>query len=289
MPEMSQKTWWIVVAILALICVFLGVELLQRGTAIDGLNTQNAALSVEKDQLILDLEKMRFAYDTLETENGMMLAELAAQQDRIDGLLTQVKNGRWELSKAQKEAETLRAIMKGYIATIDSLNQLNLALLDENLAMKEQVEAVAEENAALVQKQENMEEMLEAGRSLQAAEITAVGLRMLSSGRQRDTDRADRTEMIRVCFTLLENRIAPVGKTELVLRLTTESGTLVLGDGTSHGASDGASASRVIDYARERLEACIFCSPSEPLDAGIYSVEVLQDGLVIGSTTLELR
>jgi len=48
MPEMSQKTWWIVVAILALICVFLGVELLQRGTAIDGLNTQNAALSVER-------------------------------------------------------------------------------------------------------------------------------------------------------------------------------------------------------------------------------------------------
>jgi hypothetical protein len=112
---------------------------------------------------------------------------------------------------------------------------------------------------------------------------------MLSSGRQRDTDRADRTEMIRVCFTLLENRIAPVGKTELVLRLTTQSGALVLDDGTSHGASDGASASRVIDYARERLEACIFCSPSEPLDAGIYSVEVLQDGLVIGSTTLELR
>ena len=40
--------------------------------------------------------------------------------------------------------------MKGYIATIDSVNQLNLALLDENLAMKEQIEAVSEENADLV-------------------------------------------------------------------------------------------------------------------------------------------
>ena len=139
MPEMSQKTWLIVVATLALAVGYLGFQLSARNTAIRALNSDKAGLTLEKDQLILDLEKMRFSYDTLETENSMMVAELAAQQERIDGLLTKVKNGYWEVAKLKKEAETLRSIMKGYIGTIDSLNQMNLALLDENLAMKEQM------------------------------------------------------------------------------------------------------------------------------------------------------
>ena len=107
--------------------------------------------------------------------------------------------------------------MKGYIGTIDSLNQLNVALLDENLAMKAQMEAVSQENADLVERQENMEEMLEAGQTLQVSDLNPVGVRVLSSGRQRDTDRAMRSTMLKVCFTILENRIAQVGNKVLHL------------------------------------------------------------------------
>jgi len=285
MPEMPQKTWWIVVAGLVLVCGYMGFELSQRSQTIDALHSDNAGLTMEKDQLILDLEKMRFAYDTLETENALMVAELAAQQERVESLLKRVRNGQWELSKAQKEAETLRAIMKGYIVTIDSLNQLNLALLDENLAMKEQVEAVAEENAALVERQENMEEMLEAGRTLQVADIVPTGVRILSSGRQRDTDRADRSDMLRVCFTSLENRIAETGKTTFRLRILSSDGTVLPGE-----EGDGTwSASRTLDYARERIEACIFYTPTSPLPTGTYAVQILHGDTVIGEQALDLR
>ena len=87
----------------------MGYQVADQNNVIGGLHSDNAELSLAKDQLVLDLEKMRFSYDTLETENSMMLAELAAQQERIDGLLTKVKNGYWEVARAKKEAETLRA------------------------------------------------------------------------------------------------------------------------------------------------------------------------------------
>ena len=290
MPEMSQKTWWAVVAALALTVAYLGYQLSAKNNTIGLLNSDNAGLTLEKDQLILDLEKMRFSYDTLETENSMMVAELAAQQDRIDGLLTKVKNGYWEVAKLKKEAETLRSIMKGYIGTIDSLNQLNVALLDENLAMKEQMEAVSKENADLVERQENMEDMLEAGQTLQTSALQPSGVRMLSSGRQRDTDRADRSDMLRVCFTILENRIAPVGDKTLHLKITdSEGNVLPNGDGKTE-----FSASRTIDYARERLDACIFYDhPDEGAEEiyspGTYLVEILEGTTVIGSTEFSLR
>ena len=290
MPEMSQKTWMLVVATLILVVGYLGFQLSDRNNTIGLLNDDNAGLALEKDQLILDLEKMRFSYDTLETENTLMLAELAAQQERIDGLLTKVKNGYWEVAKLKKEAETLRTIMNGYIGTIDSLNQLNVALLDENLAMKEQMEAVSQENAALVERQENMEEMLEAGQTLQVSELQPVGVRILSTGRQRDTDRASRSSMIKVCFTILENRIAPVGAKTLLLRITDSNG-LVL---PNEDGETSFSASRTIDYARERLDACIFYSPTSqdvasPFAPGDYMVEILEGSTVIGSGDFVLR
>ena len=290
MPEMSQKTWWAVVAVLALIVAYLGYQLSAKNNTIGLLNSDNAGLTLEKDQLILDLEKMRFSYDTLETENSMMVAELAAQQDRIDGLLTKVKNGYWEVAKLKKEAETLRSIMKGYIGTIDSLNQLNVALLDENLAMKEQMEAVSKENADLVERQENMEDMLEAGQTLQTSALQPSGVRMLSSGRQRDTDRADRSDMLRVCFTILENRIAPVGDKTLQLKITDSSGNVL----PNEDGNTEFSASRTIDYARERLDACIFYDhPDEGAEEiyrpGTYLVEILEGTTVIGSTEFSLR
>lgn len=290
MPEMSQKTWWAVVAALALTVAYLGYQLSAKNNTIGLLNSDNAGLTLEKDQLILDLEKMRFSYDTLETENSMMVAELAAQQDRIDGLLTKVKNGYWEVAKLKKEAETLRSIMKGYIGTIDSLNQLNVALLDENLAMKEQMEAVSKENADLVERQENMEDMLEAGQTLQTSALQPSGVRMLSSGRQRDTDRADRSDMLRVCFTILENRIAPVGDKTLHLKITDSSGNVL----PNEDGNTEFSASRTIDYARERLDACIFYDhPDEGAEEiyrpGTYLVEILEGTTVIGSTEFSLR
>ena len=290
MPEMSQKTWWAVVAALALTVAYLGYQLSAKNNTIGLLNSDNAGLTLEKDQLILDLEKMRFSYDTLETENSMMVAELAAQQDRIDGLLTKVKNGYWEVAKLKKEAETLRSIMKGYIGTIDSLNQLNVALLDENLAMKEQMEAVSKENADLVERQENMEDMLEAGQTLQTSALQPSGVRMLSSGRQRDTDRADRSDMLRVCFTILENRIAPVGDKTLHLKITDSEGNVL----PNEDGNAEFSASRTIDYARERLDACIFYDhPDEGAEEiyrpGAYLVEILEGTTVIGSTEFSLR
>ena len=115
-----------------------------------------------------------------------MLAEIADQRGQIDRLMTRVKNGNWELGKVKKEAETLRSIMKGYVATIDSLNQLNLALIDENDQMRARVEAIQERNANLVERQ-NMEEMIVAGQTLQAAEalLRASGsFPMVGSGKR---------------------------------------------------------------------------------------------------------
>ena len=285
--NLSSKQSFIAIVVLAVICLFLGIQLFVGGEKFKDLSGDYGRLEMDKEQVVFDLEKMRFSYDTLNVENSMMLAEISAQRDKIDGLITSVKNGNWELGKAKKEAATLRVIMKGYIVTIDSINQLNQALTEENTAMRDRVKEVQGINEKLEERQENMEEIIEAGRLLQCTEINVVGIRVLSSGRQRETTRADRVEMIKVCFTLLENKISEPGNKVLNLRITDLEGTVLLSN------DDGPySATRNIDYSNDRLDACVFYSvniETSALISGEYTVEILEQETPIGSSILILR
>lgn len=286
----SRRIPILISAVLAFLCLFLGLQLYQKSETIVAVESENANLTLERDQVLLDLEKLRFSYDTLSTENALMLAEIADQRGQIDRLMTRVKNGNWELGKIKKEAETLRAIMKGYVATIDSLNQLNLALIDENDQMRARVEAIQERNADLVERQQNMEEMIVAGQTLQAAEVSVEGLRMMTNGRQRSTTRAARTDMIRVCFTLLENRIAVAGPKTLHLQVINEQNQVLLGEQSeaSNAAGSAISATRVIDYANERIDACIFYIPPSEMPTGAYVIRILENNEPIGRAQLVL-
>ena len=285
--NLTSKQSLIAIVVLGVICIFLGAQLFLGNKNYDELTNEYGQLEIDKEQVVFDLEKMRFSYDTLQTENSMIIAEIAAQRDRVDGLLTKVKNGNWALGRAKKEAETLKTIMKGYIATIDSVNQLNNALTEENSAMRDRVEEVQDRNSLLEERQENMSEIIEAGRVLQCADIDAMGVRILSSGRQRETSRADRMDMIKVCFTLLENRISEPESKLLHLKITgPNEKVLRSGDG------DAYSASRNIDYANERLDACVFYTnegEGSSLEPGTYLVEILEGDVVIGSSTIDMR
>lgn len=285
--NLSSKQSLIAIVILAVICLFLGIQLFVGGEKFKDLSGDYSRLEMDKEQVVFDLEKLRFSYDTLNIENSMMLAEISAQRDKIDGLITSVKNGNWELGKAKKEAATLRVIMKGYIVTIDSINQLNQALTEENTAMRDRVKEVQVINEKLEERQENMEEIIEVGRVLQCTEINVVGIRVTQTGRQRETARADRVEMIKVCFTLLENKIAEPGNKVLNLRVTDLEGNVLLPNNDG-----GYSATRNIDYSNDRLDACVFYSvdiETNALISGEYTIEILEQEVVIGSSILNLR
>ena len=285
--NLSSKQSLIAIVVLAVICLFLGIQLFVGGEKFKDLSGDYSRLEMDKEQVVFDLEKLRFSYDTLNIENSMMLAEISAQRDKIDGLITSVKNGNWELGKAKKEAATLRVIMKGYIVTVDSINQLNQALTEENTAMRDRVKEVQVINEKLEERQENMEEIIEVGRVLQCTEINVVGIRVTQTGRQRETARADRVEMIKVCFTLLENKIAEPGNKVINLRVTDLEGNVLLPNNDG-----GYSATRNIDYSNDRLDACVFYSvdiETNALISGEYTIEILEQEAVIGSSILNLR
>ena len=289
-------------ALLALVVLLLisNVALLYLYTQEKGQKEQSVAqvaqVSSEKENVTKLLEDMLAQYDTLNTTNEQLTTEMEAQKQQIADLMEKVKNGNYSLSKAKKEAETLRKIMKGYVVTIDSLRQVNQELLAENTETKQQLGEVTGQKQALEAKSQEQEAAIARGSVLHTTALDARAVFLRNSGKQVDTERANRAEMVKCCFTLGENRMTNAGNKMLYLRVISPDGqVLAAGDSNNrfkfNGVEGEYSVKREVNYQNQPVDVCMFWSKAEgqTMSTGQYIVEIYEAGASVGKTTFDLK
>lgn len=294
---MNNKGYIAIIVALLLTCAFLAYNLSERSGEVTEKTEEVESLEIDRRELELDLQKMRFSYDTLRTENTVLMAEMADQRSQIDELLNKVKDRNYSINKLQKETGTLREIMKGYVYTIDSLNTLNQALMAENSEMKNQVDLVTSENRELQERQQNMEGLIATGQVLQTTELSATAIKLRNNGKQVDIRRAGRADMIKSCFTILENRIAKPGDRELYMRIVGPDGnTLPSKDGVvvKNFGEEGElnySVMRNVEYNNAEMEVCIFYTIPDGFDLskGDYKLFIYEGEVRIGVIDMALK
>ncbi|MBK9195753.1 MAG: hypothetical protein KA230_00565 [Flavobacteriales bacterium] len=287
-------------ALLALVVLLIVSNLatlyfLNKGSnTVEQQQEQIASISDDKDNVTKLLEDMLVQYDTLSTENEQLTAEMAAQKQQIEDLMTKVKNGNYSLSKAKKEAETLRKIMKGYVVTIDSLNQANLALQADKANLTNELGVVSGEKAALEEKSRSQEEIISRGAVLHTTAISAGALFLRDSGKQVDTERAKRAEMVKCCFTLGVNTVTSAGAKTLYMRIISPDGSVLpASDGNNrfqfNGVEGEYSAKREMDYANAPVDVCVFWTATGEMKSGHYNVEIYENKALVSKTGFDLK
>lgn len=249
-----------------------------------------------------NLTKMLAEYDSLEVSNDEMQDSINAQKQKISDLLTEVeqmknqKKKDWgKIYKLKKETETLREIMKGYIHTIDSLNTLNIELKHTINEKDNQITKVTKENEQLENKYNESQETIKLGKVLQASNITAVAIKVKSSGKQTETTRASRATMIKSCFTILENKIADAGNKTIQMRIISPAGKELTNSAPvqfeqANGTTGIASVQRQVNYQNQNVDLCVYFDLEEQvIPEGTYIVEIYSEGYLIGKTTFALK
>lgn len=293
---MNNKVSLGIIIILGLLCAFLGYKVSQKTDIIADRDTQVEEISEDRGRIELELEKMKFSYDTLRTDNEMLSQELLAQREQVESLLKKVKNKDYDLYKIKKEAETLRGIMKGYVYTIDSLNTLSIEQRAQISGLKTDLGRVQDQKNKLKDQYSELEGKLEKGAVLQAAGVSSTAIRLKNSGKQTDTDRASKAEMIKTCFTLIKNPLSPAGDKNLYLRIVAPNGSVlpsVSGEAsrTFEGALANYSIRRVVNYNNEETDVCVFYTVINPdaMAKGDYTIYIYEQEHKIGQTSLSLR
>ena len=268
--------------------------LMQRGEEVEQTQQQVATLTTQKEDVTLMLENMLSSYDTLKTENDQLTSEMELQKQQIEELMTKVKRGGYDLAKAKKEAETLRSIMKNYVHQIDSLNQANQALTVQNVGLTQELGVVTGQKDALTTEKEALQGRIAKGAVLHTTAILAGGLFMRSNGKQVDTDRAKKAEMVKCCFTLGVNNVTDPGDKTLYMRVISPDGKVLLaGDGNNRFSFNGVegeySAKREVNYQNQAVDVCIFWTGGEELRTGQYIVEVYESGALVSTVKFDLK
>ncbi|MCA1762399.1 MAG: coiled-coil domain-containing protein [Cryomorphaceae bacterium] len=296
----SKKKYLIIIVILAILTITLGVMQFLNTTEIQEKEETVSALEFEQLQLQNDLQDMLIQYDTLTVKNDRLNAEIIGQQEQIKEMLKEIakhKDDAYIIAKLKKEAATLRDIMKGYLATIDSLNTLNIDLQKDNQFLVEELSETKTRAQELETSKKSLEDIVATGSVLQANNMSAIGLRVRNNGKQVEVNRARRTELIRSCTQIGENRITEAGKKTIYLRIISPDGVVLEGsDGDDNkfdfeGVSGKYSVKRSIDYKNEPMELCIFYSMDEDFElaSGKYIVEMYESGMKIGTTSFDLK
>ncbi|MFZ1692012.1 MAG: hypothetical protein WAT74_02345 [Flavobacteriales bacterium] len=268
--------------------------LMDRGKQVEVGEQKVAALETRNEDVLGMLERTLNSYDSLSTENDTLQHELEFQKQQVQELMAKVKSGNYSLAKAKKEAETLRAIMKNYIVQIDSLNRANQELTAQKQQLTQELGEEKAQKQALATEKAALEGKVAKGAVLHTTTISAGALFVRNSGKQVDTDRAKKAEMIKCCFTLGENKVSEAGDKTLYMRVISPDGkVLPTSDGNNrfkfNGVEGEYSAKRDVNYQNQPLDACVFWTGGEELRTGQYIVEIYEAGSLVSKANFNLK
>ena len=285
-------------AIIILLFCFCGYLIWQNLELQKLLEAEGVALTEvtsERDKVQGELEEMLAQYKEMEANNEELSEELAAEKIKIEELLKKAKGKDWSIYKLRKETKTLRTIMKGYVVQIDSLNQINGRLRDENQVVKTELSSEKNKTKDLSEKNEDLSDLVTVASYLKTSALKSYGVKVKSNNTGKPSDRAKKVGKLRTQFTVLKNSITIPGKKWVYVRILTPDGK-VLSEKTDdsnkfdfNGVRGLYSSKKQIDYKNKQQTLTIDWKKIGDFPVGEYNVEVYADGVDIGKTKFSLK
>ncbi len=273
-----------VVAVLVLGVAYLGYSLSQEKQA----NKDMQELAVlEKQEMENEYQQFADQYSEMKTRinNDSIVAQLTREQERTKQLLEELKKTKAddaaEITRLKKELATVRAVLRSYVLQIDSLNQLNAELMDENNQIRSELEFTNQQNQALASSNMSLSEKVAIASQLNATNITLTPL----NKRGKDNKHMKKARTLMVSFNISRNVTAANGTRDIFVRITTPMGETLNGGGT-FGYEDkqlAYSMKKSVDYSGEETPLSLMWPVNETLTGGSYNVSIFADGNMIGS------
>ena len=291
----TNKLLALIILLLLCFCGFLIWQNLELQKNLEDEGIVNVEVTTQRDQVKGELEEMLEKYQEMETSNEGLSAELLEEREKIEALLKKVKEKDWSIYQLKKETASLRTIMKGFVVQIDSLNQINGRLTEENQVVKNKLTSEKDRTKDLTQINKGLKDQVTIASHLKTTALKAYGVKVKSNNTGKESDRAKKIEKIRTDFSILKNDITKPGKKWIFIRILTPDGK-VLSENTDdsnkfdfNGVRGFFSSKKQIDYKNQQQQVRIDWIKTTDFPVGEYNVEIYADGVDIGKTKFSLK
>jgi hypothetical protein len=243
--------------------------------------------------LLIEHSRIKSEYgqlaDSLVLKDSLILANATE--------ITELLNYKWEYFQVKKKLDRLRDVAQVYVRQLDSLYTVNDELKEENVRIRENYRSEKVKNTELTEEKQNLEKKVTDAAVLHANNIVATGIRERGS-KAIETDKANRTDKVRICFTLGQNTLVDFGKKTVYLRIARPDKVILMVDQTDEysfvyqGQRLQYSIKREFDYKGQAIDMCVFWEKGlsdESAMVGRYNVTLYYENEVIGESYFDLR
>lgn len=250
----------------------------------------------QKNMLRDELDDLVDQHDDLLDEYGELNEHLHEKDSIIQNQIAEIRNlirTKSDLKEAQQKIAALKDISKRYLANIDSLLVLNEKLSIQKDSVIKENQNINWKNYKLNKQNEKLAEKVNKGSVLKLLSMDVEALRYRITGREVTTRFAKKTHKIRVCFSVGANQISDAETKKVYLQIINEAGVLISGlEEVSVEVNDSTMECTSLadfEYNNIEMDNCFEWERVFQLERGIYLINLIIEGRVVGQTELKLR
>jgi cell division protein FtsB len=286
----SSSSLKVIIAILAILLAGSLVYIYKITTDAKQVQTELTKTVSEKDLVMKDLQDLKATYDAAIAENTSMSEELIKERDKVVSLMNDISKSKGDVSKYKSQYLKLESNMKVLMAENESLKKQNTVLTTQRDSTIVVLGESKKYNEVLVGQNEELSKTVEKGSKLTVLNMKTAAYKIRSSGKQVETDRAGRVDVLRISFTIAENQIAKSGDKDYYVQVI-DSKNNVLGNKQTVSFGEKSltySFITTVKYENKTVQVSQDL-PGKDFAKGTYFVNVFDKDELVSKTSFTLR
>ncbi|MDP5201940.1 hypothetical protein [Flavobacterium sp. DG2-3] len=289
-PKNNNSSLKAVIAVLAVLLIGSLVYIFKLSSDSDVVKTELTTTLTEKESVMKDLQELKATYDAAIAENTSMSDELIQERDKVVALMDDLNKSKGDVSKYRSQVQAMQSKMKTLVAENDELKKQNGVLTTQRDSTIVVLGESKKYNEVLVGQNEELAKTVEKGSKLSVLNTKTSAYKLKSSGKQIETDKASRADVLKVSFTIAENQIAKSGdKTYYVQVIDAKNN--VLGEKKTESFGDNTltySFKTTVKYENKTVQVSEDL-PGKDFAKGTYFINVFDNDELVSKTSFSLR
>ena len=289
-PKNNNSSLKAVIAVLAVLLIGSLVYIFKLSSDSEVVKTELTTTMTEKESVMKDLQELKATYDAAIAENTSMSDELIQERDKVVALMDDLNKSKGDVSKYRSQVQAMQGKMKTLVAENDELKKQNGVLTVQRDSTIVVLGESKKYNEVLVGQNEELAKTVEKGSKLSVLNTKTIAYKVKGSGKQVETDKASRADVLKVSFTIAENSIAKSGDKTYYVQVI-DSKNNVLGDKKTETFGDNTltySFKTTVKYENKTVQV------SEDLigkdfEKGTYFINVFDNDELVSKTSFSLR
>jgi peptidoglycan hydrolase CwlO-like protein len=265
----------------------------QKETAIAKVSDEKSDVQANFDASLARLDSMQTINKGLEGKLTERNDEIAKVKTEIRSILNKKNATAAELGRAKTLIASLNEKITSMEADIAQLKQDNQLLTNDNVVLKQDKEKLTNDLTATTQVKQELEKKVDIASTLNASNIVITPINVKSNGKEKVSTTAKRVDKFVVSFDV-DNRIIQSGSTDVYVVVLGPDGKAINTSAETFTTREEVAmpftAKMPVDLETAKKKNVEFAfMPGSNFMQGNYTVQIYQNGFLIGQGTRELK